>query len=86
MTRASGRFGASPTPIRVLLTAGLADTWKSTRHEVGSVPAGTIVDVLEDLIVVDAPDIVRVTEPIEGLKLKDGDTILRYARLGEGCG
>jgi hypothetical protein len=40
--------------------------------------------VLEDVIVVDAPDIVRVTEPIAVLKLKEGDTILRYARLGEG--
>ena len=43
-----------------------------------------MVEVLEDVIVVDAPDIVRVTEPIDGLNLKDGDTILRYARLGEG--
>ena len=43
-----------------------------------------MVDVLEDMIVVDAPDIVRVTRPIEGVKVKEGDTILRYARLGEG--
>ena len=40
--------------------------------------------MLEDVIVVDAPDIVRVTEPIAPLKLKEGDTILRYSRLGEG--
>ena len=43
-----------------------------------------MVEVLEDVIVVDSPDIVRVTEPVEGLNLKEGDTILRYAHLGEG--
>jgi hypothetical protein len=36
------------------------------------------------MIVVDAPDIVRVTRPIDAVKVKEGDTILRYARLGEG--
>jgi len=84
VTRSSGRVGPTRAPVRVQLTAGIADTWKSTRHEIGSVPAGTMVDVLEDVIVVEAPDIVRVTERIEGLNLKDGDTILRYARLSEG--
>jgi hypothetical protein len=64
--------------------AGLSDTWKETRHEVAAVPAGTTVEVLEDLIVVDAPDIVWVSAPIDELNLKQGDTILRYARLGEG--
>jgi hypothetical protein len=43
-----------------------------------------MVEVLEDAIIVDAPDIVRVTEPIAELNLKEGDTILRFARLGEG--
>lgn len=83
VTRPSGRSFTSG-PLRVTLSAGIADTWKPTRREIGYVPAGTMVDVLEDVIVVDAPDIVRVTEAIEGLNLKDGDTILRYARLGEG--
>jgi hypothetical protein len=83
VTRPSGR-NFSAAPLRVQLTAGIADTWKEARREIGSVPAGTMVEVLEDMIVIDAPDIVRVTEPIEGLHLKDGDTILRYARLGEG--
>jgi hypothetical protein len=84
VTRASGRFTTSAAPVRVQLSAGIADSWKATRHEVGSVDPGTMVEVLEDVIVVDAPDIVRVTVPIAGLKLKEGDTILRYARLGEG--
>ena len=85
MTRASGReYAASTNPVLVLQLAGIADTWKTTRREIGSVPAGTMVQVLEDLIVVDAPDIVRVTESIGGLNLKEGDTILRFARLGEG--
>jgi hypothetical protein len=83
MTRASGReFSAEP--VRVLQLAGIADTWKPTRREIGSVPAGTMVKVLEDLIVVDAPDIVWVTKPIDAIHLANGDTILRYARLGEG--
>ena len=83
VTRASGR-GSSAYLVRVLQTAGIADTWKPTRREIGSVPTGTIVEVLEDLIVVDAPDIVSVSRSIEGLNLKEGDTILRFARLGEG--
>src|SRR5664279_3225095 len=80
--RASGR--SSTAPLRVLQLAGIANSWKPTRREIGSVPAGTMVDVLEDVIVVDAPDIVRVTKPIEELNLKEGDEILRYAYLGEG--
>jgi len=82
--RSSGRIATSGTRLQVLQLAGIADSWKPTRREIGSVQAGTMVEVLEDLIVVDAPDIVRVTEPITELKLKEGDTILRYARLGEG--
>ena len=82
--RASGRIATSGTRLRVLQMAGIADSWKPTRREIGSVQADTMVEVLEDLIVVDAPDIVRVTEPISGLKVKEGDTILRYAHLGEG--
>jgi len=82
--RGTGRFSASGAPLRVRQTAGLADSWKPTRHEIGSVSAGTMVEVLEDLIVVDAPDIVRVTEAMEGLKVKEGDTMLRFARIGEG--
>jgi hypothetical protein len=84
VTRASGRFGSSPTPIRVHQTAGLADTWRPTRREVASVPSGTVVDVLEDLIVVDAPDIVRVTQSISEMNVKEGDTLLRFARLDDG--
>ena len=83
VTRASGR-GFSGNPLRVVQLAGIADTWKPTRREIGSIPAGTLVEVLEDLIVVDAPDIVWVSASIEDMKLKRGDTILRYARLGEG--
>jgi len=64
----------------------VSDTWKGTRHEIAAVPAGTTVEVLEDLIVVDAPDIVWVSGPIEEMNLKQGDTILRYARLGGGSG
>jgi hypothetical protein len=82
--RASGRFGTAGARLKVQQLAGISDSWKPTRREIGSVAAGTTVEVLEDLIVVDAPDIVRVTEPITELKLKQGDTILRYARLGEG--
>jgi len=43
-----------------------------------------MVELLEDLIVVDAPDVVWVSAAIEEMNLKQGDTILRYARLGEG--
>ncbi len=43
-----------------------------------------MVEVLEDLIVVEAPDVVWVTNSIEPMNLKEGDKILRYARLGEG--
>ncbi len=82
--RPSGRFGSSPVSLRLVQLAGIADSWKETRREIASAPAGTIVEVLEDVIVVDAPDIVRVTEPIAPLKLKEGDTVLRYSRLGEG--
>lgn len=82
--RASGRIVSPATRLKVLQLAGIADSWKPTRREIGSVPEGTMVEVLEDVIVVDAPDIVRVTGPITRLKLKEGDTILRYARLGEG--
>jgi hypothetical protein len=82
--RASGRYGASGSRLRVQQTAGIANSWKPERREIASVPAGTMVEVMEDVIVVDAPDIVRVTESMAELKLKEGDTILRYARLGEG--
>ena len=84
MVRASGRIGAPKASLRVLQLAGIADSWKPTRREVGTVPAGTMVEVLEDVIVVDAPDVVRITKPMEELNLKEGDTILRYAHLGEG--
>ena len=83
VTRASGRK-FSGNRVRVLQLAGIADTWKPTRREIGSVPAGTMVEVLEDLIVVDAPDVIWVSRPIVKMNLKEGDTILRYARLGEG--
>jgi hypothetical protein len=43
-----------------------------------------MVEVLEDLIVVEAPDLVWVARPIEEMKLHEGDTILRFARLWEG--
>jgi hypothetical protein len=82
--RPSGRFGSAAVSVRVRLSVAIADTWKPSLKEIGSVSAGTMVDVLEDMIVVDAPDIVRVIRPIEGVKVKEGDTILRYARLGEG--
>jgi|HubBroStandDraft_6_1064221.scaffolds.fasta_scaffold22808_2 hypothetical protein len=82
--RASGRIATSGAQLRVLQLAEIADSWKPMRREVGSVQAGTMVEVLEDVIVVDAPDIVRVTESMAGLKVKEGDTILRYAHLGEG--
>jgi hypothetical protein len=82
--RASGRVKSSSAKLKVVQLAGIADTWKDARREIGSVAAGTMVEVLEDAIVVDAPDIVRVTGPVAALNLKEGDTILRYARLGEG--
>jgi hypothetical protein len=84
MARASGRFNSSAAPLRVVQLAGISDSWKATRREIGSVPSGTMVEVLEDRIVVDAPDVVRVTNSIDALNLKEGDKILRYARLGEG--
>ena len=84
VTRPSGRFGSVPVTVRVQLSAKIADTWKPSLKEIGSVAADTTVEVLEDMIVVDAPDIVRVTGPVAGLNIKDGDTILRYARVGEG--
>jgi hypothetical protein len=64
--------------------AGIADSWKATRREIGNIPADTMVEVLEDLIVVDAPDVVWVMDSIEPMNLKEGDKILRYARLREG--
>jgi hypothetical protein len=82
--RTSGRFGSAPVTVQVRISAAIADTWKPSLKEIGSVSAGTTVEVLEDMIVVDAPDIVRVTGPVAGLNIKEGDTILRYARLGEG--
>ena len=85
VTRPSGRFGSAPAKVQVQLSAKIADTWKPSLKEIGSVLAGTTVEVLEDMIVVDAPDIVRVTGPVAGLDVKEGDTILRYARLGEGA-
>jgi hypothetical protein len=83
--RPSGRVKSSGVELRIVQLAGISDSWKDTRREIGSVAAGTMVEVLEDAIVVNAPDIVRVTEPIAELNLKAGDTILRYARLGEGA-
>jgi hypothetical protein len=82
--RTRGRFGSAPVTVQVRLSAKIADTWKPSLKEIGSVLAGTTVEVLEDMIVVDAPDIVRVTGPVAGLNIKEGDTILRYARVGEG--
>ncbi len=64
--RTSGRFGSAPVMVQVRLSAKIADTWKPSLKEIGSVPAGTTVEVLEDMIVVDAPDIVRVTSPSQG--------------------
>jgi hypothetical protein len=84
VVRASGRFSTTKLPLRVMQRAGIADSWKPTRREIASIPAGTMVDVLEDVIVVDAPDVVWVTKPNEELKVKEGDTILRYAHLEEG--
>jgi hypothetical protein len=83
VTRPSGRK-FSGAPLQVAISAGITDTWKPTRREIGAVPAGTVVEVLEDVIVIEAPDIVLVSKPIAQLNLKEGDTILRYARLGEG--
>ena len=82
--RPSGRVKSSGVRLRVVQLAGISDSWKDTRREIGSVAAGTMVEVLEDAIIVDAPDVVRVTDSIAELNLKEGDTILRYARLGEG--
>ena len=64
VTRASGRV-SSGNLLRVVELAGDADTWTPTKPEIGSVQAGTMVEVLEDLIVVEAPDIVGVSRPIE---------------------
>lgn len=83
VTRPSGRVSAGGL-LKVSFLAGVADTWKPTRRETASVAAGTLVEVLEDLIVVEAPDVVWVSNAIEAMNLKQGDTILRYARLGEG--
>ena len=83
VTRPSGRMAAVGS-LKVFFLAGLADTWKSGRREIAAVPAGTTVEVTEDLIVVDAPDVVWVSTSIDELHVKPGDTILRYARLGEG--
>ena len=60
----------------------VADTWKPTRREIGSVQAGTMVEVLEDLIVVEARDIQWVSRPIEEMKRHQEGTILHYARIG----
>ena len=79
----SGSVKSSSARLKVVQLAGIAHTWKDTRREIGSVAAGTMVEVLEDTIIVDAPDIVRVTEPIAELNLKEGHTIPRFAR-GEG--
>jgi hypothetical protein len=83
VTRPSGLSYAGKS-LKVPYVAGLADTWKDSRREIAAVPAGTMVEVLEDLIVVEAPDVVWVTTSVEDLHLRQGDTILRYARLGEG--
>ena len=56
LTRASGRV-SSGNLLRVLELAGVADNFQPTRCETGSVQIGTMVEVLEDLIVVEAPDI-----------------------------
>ena len=82
LTRPSGKFH-SGNSLKVAHLAGVADSWKPTRREIGTVPEGAMVEVIEDLIVVDAPDIVFVSAPIGEMNLKEGDTILRYARLGE---
>lgn len=81
--RHSGRIG--PTPLKIQQLGQLYDTWKpATRRQIGTIPAGIMVQPLEDWIVIDAPDIVRVMQPIEALKLNEGDQILRFAHLGEG--
>jgi len=83
--RHSGRSLSSQGGLRIQQLGQLYDTWKpATRRQVGTVQAGSAVEVLEDLIVIDSPDIVRVMQPIEELKLNQGDQILRYAHLGEG--
>jgi len=46
LTRASGRV-SSGNLLRVVQLAGVADTWKPTRREIGSIQAGTMVEVLE---------------------------------------
>ena len=84
MLRHSGRFGSHAIRLRVLQMAGLSDSWKVTRREIGSVAGGQMVEVLEDVIVVDAPDIVWVMQPVDELQLKEGDQMLRYAHLREG--
>ena len=68
--RTSGRFGSAPVTVQVRLSAKIADTWKPSLKEIGSVLAGTTVEVLEDMIVVDAPDIVRVTQLWQGWTLR----------------
>ena len=89
VTRASGRV-SSGNLLRVVQLAGVADTGKPTRREIGSVQAGTMVEVLEDWIVAEAPDIVWVSRPIEEMKLREGDTILALCparrRLGRPLG
>ncbi len=74
----------APWRLKTIVRGAVSDTWKPTRRETGTFQADTEVEVLENLIVVDQPDILRITRPVPQLKAEEGDTVLRYARLGEG--
>ena len=70
--------------LKVAPLAGVADSEKPARREIASVPGATTVEAVVDLTVVDASDSTGVSTPIEEMNLKQGDTILCYARFWEG--
>jgi hypothetical protein len=76
--------GWSPGTYALKGGATVFDTWKSRRHPIATLPAGTPVTLLSGLSQVTKPDVITVNRPVPVLKLKPGDTLLRYTDRGEG--
>lgn len=60
------------------------DTWKSERHRIARLAAGTSVTLVSGLNQITKPDLIVLTSPVVELGIHPGDTLLRYTERGEG--
>lgn len=76
--------GWVPGTYRLHDSVAVFDTWKSKRHLVAKLAAGTPVTLVSGLSQITLPDLITLTSPVVQLGLHPGDTLLRYTEWGEG--